>query len=313
MAAGLDSLGITELCSAIATYTGKEIPTATFFNHPSVAALSIFLASTDKDENESISIKETCSRDTSPKGRCDSTEPVSSWSIQYNRDDLKHPMATGIFSSHGRTVTGIEPTYINDNHTKRLVSSFCEPSIPPISRWDVEWIDAASGNFSTVSTRFGMFLCDIDRFDAKLFGMRSSEARRVDPQQRLLLESTLMSKMLAEAGIGTRLKESSVAVAVGVQHIEYALLDSNDNQSVVNNVKDDPYVATGSALSVAAGRVAYLFNFGSAALSIDTACSSSLMAVHLAVSGALHLHSSNQISSGAWTVSYTHLTLPTKA
>ena len=69
---------------------------------------------------------------------------------------------------------------------------------------------------------------------------------------------------------------------------------------MVNNVKDDPYVATGSALSVAAGRVAYVFNFGLAALSIDTACSASLMAVHLAVSGALHLHSSNQISSDAW-------------
>ena len=300
MAAGLDSLGITELCSAIATYTGKEISTATFFNHPSVAALSIFLASTDQDENESMSIKEISSRDTSRKGRCDSTEPLSSWSTQYNRDDLKQPMATGIFSSHGRTVTGFEPTYINENHTTKLISSSREPSIPPITRWDVEWIDAASGILSTVSTRFGAFLGDIDLFDAKVFGMRSGEARRVDPQQRLLLESTLMSKMLAEAGNGTRLKESNVAVAVGVQHIEYALLDCNENQSVVNNVKDDPYVATGSALSVAAGRVAYVFNFGLAALSIDTACSASLMAVHLAVSGALHLHSSNQISSDAW-------------
>ena len=30
-----------------------------------------------------------------------------------------------------------------------------------------------------------------------------------------------MSKMLAEAGNGTRLKESNVAVAVGVQYIEH--------------------------------------------------------------------------------------------
>ena len=168
MAAGLDSLGITELCSAIATYTGKEISTATFFNHPSVAALSIFLASTDQDENESMSIKEISSRDTSRKGRCDSTEPLSSWSTQYNRDDLKQPMATGIFSSHGRTVTGFEPTYINENHTTKLISSSREPSIPPITRWDVEWIDAASGILSTVSTRFGAFLGDIDLFDAKV-------------------------------------------------------------------------------------------------------------------------------------------------
>jgi acyl transferase domain-containing protein/acyl carrier protein len=298
MAAGIDSLGITELCSAIATYTGKEISTATFFNYPSVAALSMFLDGPGQNENITELNDENNGRDLLTVGQYDQTEQLSnSLSIKCNQADLKFTVGTGVVSSHGHTVAGIEPAYINNNNVTRMVSSFHEPSIPPISRWDVEWIDAASGNFSTgptsVSTRFGAFLGDIDRFDAKVFGMRSSEARRVDPQQRLLLESTLMSKMLAEAGNDTKPKGSSVAVAVGVQHIEYALLD---------NVKDDPYVATGSALSVAAGRIAYMFNFGLTALAVDTACSASLMAVHLAVSGALHFHASDQISSGVWSV-----------
>ncbi|MDA9097989.1 phosphopantetheine-binding protein [bacterium] len=298
MAAGIDSLGITELCSAIATYTGKEISTATFFNHPSVAALSMFLdgAGQNNTNIKSESNNENTGRDVLMVGRHDPTAQMSnSLSIKCNQADLKFTVGTGVVSSHGHTVAGIEPAYVQNNNVTRKVSSFHEPSIPPISRWDVEWIDAASGNFSTgptsVSTRFGAFLGDIDRFDAKVFGMRSSEARRVDPQQRLLLESTLMSKMLAEAGNNTKLNGSDVAVAVGVQHIEYALLD---------NVKDDPYIATGSALSVAAGRVAYIFNFGLTALAVDTACSASLMAVHLAVSGALHFHASDQISSGVW-------------
>ncbi|EEH51940.1 uncharacterized protein MICPUCDRAFT_22787, partial [Micromonas pusilla CCMP1545] len=49
-----------------------------------------------------------------------------------------------------------------------------------------------------------------------------------------------------------------------------------------------PYAATGSALSVAAGRIAFAFGFGSTAVSVDTACSAALTAVHVARSGALH-------------------------
>ena len=60
---------------------------------------------------------------------------------------------------------GFEPTYINENHTTKLISSSREPSIPPITRWDVEWIDAASGILSTVSTLL-KYLGDIDLFDA---------------------------------------------------------------------------------------------------------------------------------------------------
>ena len=44
----------------------------------------------------------------------------------------------------------------------------------------------------------------------------------------------------------------------------------------------DAYAGTGNALSIAANRISYLFDFRGPSIAIDTACSSSLVAVHLA-------------------------------
>lgn len=42
------------------------------------------------------------------------------------------------------------------------------------------------------------------------------------------------------------------------------------------------WTGTGFAMSIAANRVSYIFNFTGPSLSIDCACSSSLVALHLA-------------------------------
>ena len=44
----------------------------------------------------------------------------------------------------------------------------------------------------------------------------------------------------------------------------------------------DAYAGTGNALSIAANRISYLFDFRGPSMAVDTACSSSLVAVHLA-------------------------------
>ena len=70
---------------------------------------------------------------------------------------------------------------------------------------------------------------------------------------------------------------SQTAVAVGIASAEY-------NNHVAPRFGSAPsaYSATGGALSVASGRLSFVFGFKGPAMSVDTACSSSLVASHLA-------------------------------
>jgi acyl transferase domain-containing protein/NADPH:quinone reductase-like Zn-dependent oxidoreductase/short-subunit dehydrogenase len=146
--------------------------------------------------------------------------------------------------------------------------------VPP-ERWDLKaWYDPDPGVPGKMYTRWGSFLEGIDRFDPLFFGMAPREAVSLDPQQRLLLEVTW--EALEDAGIAPdRLGGTPAGVFIGVGPNEYA-------RQVGDPASIDSHVLTGNAVSVAAGRLAYVLGLQGPALAIDTACSSSLVAVHLA-------------------------------
>ncbi|SEH01854.1 myxalamid-type polyketide synthase MxaE and MxaD [Nonomuraea solani] len=115
-------------------------------------------------------------------------------------------------------------------------------------------------------------LSDVSGFDAPFFRIHGDEALRMDPQQRILLETTWDA--LEDAGeVPARLRGSRTGVYLGISGNDYAYrqLDSIDR-----------HTPSGNALSVAAGRLSYVFGLRGPALAVDTACSSSLVAVHLA-------------------------------
>ena len=73
----------------------------------------------------------------------------------------------------------------------------------------------------------------------------------------------------------SELAGKKVGVYIGAGANEYRALCLEDPDSY-------PYLATGNALNVIAGRVAYQFGLKGPAITVDTACSSSLVAIHQA-------------------------------
>jgi myxalamid-type polyketide synthase MxaE and MxaD len=122
---------------------------------------------------------------------------------------------------------------------------------------------------------WGGFLDNIDQFDPFFFGISPIEAEYMDPQQRLLLE--LSNEALDDAGlIRANLAGTKTGVFIGISINEYIQLQFGDPSLITS------HSGTGNALSIAANRISYFFDFRGPSIAIDTACSSSLAAVHLA-------------------------------
>ncbi len=150
--------------------------------------------------------------------------------------------------------------------------------IPP-ERWQAEaYYDPDPDAPGKMSTKWGGFLDQIDRFDADFFRISRREAVSMDPQQRLLLEVAWES--LENAGIAPHtLYGSATGIFIGIGGFDYGYLSLRHGDIAAI----DAYLATGSTHSVASGRLSYVLGLQGPSVSIDTACSSSLVALHQAV------------------------------
>jgi phthiocerol/phenolphthiocerol synthesis type-I polyketide synthase C len=162
----------------------------------------------------------------------------------------------------------------------------------PADRWSQENLERLLADREDLRTRWGGFIEEVDLFDAEFFGIAPREAVHIDPQQRLLLE--VAWDALADAGLrAPDLAGAPVGVFVGISLSEYG------NAQLVDLRRISSYTATGGALSIAANRLSYLFDFRGPSVAVDTACSSSLVAVHLACQSLRSGESSVALAAGA--------------
>ena len=173
----------------------------------------------------------------------------------------------------------------------------------PADRWDVDaFYSPEAGKPGKMNTRWGAFLRDVGDFDPQFFGISPREAANMDPQQRILLEVAV--EALENAGVAPeRVAGTQAGVFVGVCTSDYATLQARNVASL------DTHSETGCALSIAANRISYTFDFRGPSLAIDTACSSSMTAVHLACESLRRGQSSMALAGGVnlilipeWTV-----------
>jgi acyl transferase domain-containing protein/NADPH:quinone reductase-like Zn-dependent oxidoreductase/thioesterase domain-containing protein/NADP-dependent 3-hydroxy acid dehydrogenase YdfG/acyl carrier protein len=149
----------------------------------------------------------------------------------------------------------------------------------PSDRWStLAFASPVPGVPGKTYSRWGGFLADIDRFEPEAFGISPREAALMDPQHRLLLE--VVWDALEDASIPiSSMAGSRTGVFVGISTFDYSHLQS----ALTSNQPVDPFIASGTSLSIAANRLSYCLDLRGPSFVVDTACSSSLVALDRAV------------------------------
>jgi acyl transferase domain-containing protein/SAM-dependent methyltransferase/short-subunit dehydrogenase/acyl carrier protein len=257
-ALGMDSLTSVELRNRLQARVGRPLPATLAFDHPTAEKVARFVARLWELE---------------PGGLAAAVQP-----------------STGPEAAAGAGATGAAaplavvgyalrfPGAVNPEELWTLLRDGVDAIAEvPRDRWDVDaFYDPDPATPGKMNTRSGGFIAGADQFDAGLFGVSPREAEHMDPQHRLLLETTW--EALERAGIAPdSLAGSRTGVFVGIGSQDYLqMLAARGVEHV------DPYVGSGNAHSVAAGRLSYTLGLQGPSMPVDTACSSSLVAVHLA-------------------------------
>ncbi|KAK1794644.1 hypothetical protein P4O66_001360 [Electrophorus voltai] len=147
----------------------------------------------------------------------------------------------------------------------------------PVERFDyTQWYDQDDTKAGKSRTAKAALAEGFNQLDHKFFGINDAEVEQMDPQQKILLQCTY--RALENAGIPMeKASGCRTGVFLGLMNRDYELIMANANPVIINHC-----TGTGLAMSIAANRISYVFNFTGPSFAIDCACSSSLVALHLA-------------------------------
>jgi len=242
---GLSSAHAVGLAAELETWLGRRLPPTLAYDYPSIQTLARFLAEESEPSTSAASIS-------AERERGAETEPIAIIGI-----GCRFPGAHGPEEFWQLLRNGVDAI----------------TQIPAERRWLHAFNEQNGAQVKFPA--WGGFLDQIDQFDPGFFGITPREAARIDPQQRLLLQTAW--EALEDAGqVIEQLSGTHTGVFVGISGNDYGQVQLSDPRL------SDPYAGTGSALSIAANRLSYAFDFRGPSLAVDSACSSSLVAVHLA-------------------------------
>ncbi|CAM3145619.1 type I polyketide synthase [Janthinobacterium lividum] len=242
-ALGMDSVTLVELRGKLARQLGCELPTHLLFDFPQVGKLARHLHALLNEDSTSASM------------------PLRSVAAASEQDIA----IVGIGCRFPGGVNSPEAFWSALLEGRDLVGQV------DALRWDASQLVREG---ALVTARAGI-IDDVDAFDCEFFGITPREAQCMDPQQRLLLE--LGWEALERSGYDFAAQDVVGGIFVGPGPNDYARRFDTEAQALSH------HHSTGNALSVTAGRLAFMLDWQGPALAVDTACSSSLMAVHLAV------------------------------
>ena len=284
---GMDSLDLLELRSLLSRSFEVELEPGFFFQYGTPQAIArYFQGHTEARE----------SHEQSHEQHKPAAESQKIWEQEYSNallaDTISH-------ADDAIAIVGMACRFPKGANNPEAYWSLLRDGIDAISevpknRWDnTRYYDPEPEKPGKISTNAGGFLDHVDRFDAAFFRISPREAEGMDPQQRFLLEVNW--EALEQAGLSpAALEGSQTGIFTGIFSHDYETLQIKQNAA-----KDyDSYFGTGNSSSIAAGRLAYFFDWKGPAISVDTACSSSLVAVHLACQSLRHRECDLALASG---------------
>lgn len=295
MAAGLDSLGATELQQNLADSLSMELPSTLVFDYPNINAIVEFLAGKLTGASAGQQLAEVpralaglggvSSRAVAIAGAAGHTSvlqrytggdassrvPLGRWDVDLDLITKDGTLAAQVRGFCGNYMTASwNGAACFCNAQLRSLILLALPHFHGIH--PTQPLGMKIKSLAPCLLQFGVFLESVDKFDLEAFGIMRSEAVTMDPQQRLLLHAVHGALTDGTRAVSGR----NVGAYVGIAATDYDPLSRHWGVAISS------FSFTAASPSVAAGRISYVFGLRGQNASVDTACSASLVATHLA-------------------------------